>query len=182
LIDEAISRGVPSSARFAVASAYALPFDDASFDAVRAERVFQHLNDADTPAREMKRVLAPGGSALLLDQDWDTLMISGSERSLTARIVRALADHVVNPWAGREAAGLLCRAGFADVEVLPSIGTPTFSLATHSILRPAMQAAVQANVVDARTADQWLESLLEADLRCEFFCGVVVIVALGKVG
>ncbi len=181
MIDEAIARGVPPNAGFAVAPAAALPFDDASFDAVRAERLLQHLEDPDAAAREMRRVLRPGGTALLLDQDWGSLVVAGAERSLTERVLHAYADRLANPWAGRNARGLLRRAGFTDVAFLPMVAASPLPRAFETTLKPAIDSAMQAGAVDAPEAHAWLAALLEAEARGEFLCAVIVVVALGRV-
>ncbi|MDQ3037174.1 MAG: methyltransferase domain-containing protein [Myxococcota bacterium] len=46
-------------------SAYALPFADASFDAILALDVLEHLERDRDAARELRRVLAPGGVAIV---------------------------------------------------------------------------------------------------------------------
>lgn len=53
--------------RFEVADVTSLPFDDASFDYVTAVHVFEHLEDreASEAARELARVLRPGGRAFV---------------------------------------------------------------------------------------------------------------------
>ena len=48
-------------ARFARAAAAQLPFADASFDAVVACLVFEHIRDVDSAIAEVARVLQPGG-------------------------------------------------------------------------------------------------------------------------
>lgn len=50
---------------FHEASAETLPFDDGSFDVVFAVTVLCFVSDADAAAREMTRVLAPGGRLVL---------------------------------------------------------------------------------------------------------------------
>lgn len=48
-----------------IASAGALPFEDASFDAVLCLETIEHLPDARAAGREMMRVLAPGGLVMI---------------------------------------------------------------------------------------------------------------------
>lgn len=53
----------------------AMPFADASFDLIVAFNVLHHIPNVSTVVREMQRVLAPGGRALLMDSthsmgDW----------------------------------------------------------------------------------------------------------------
>ena len=179
MIEEARARGVPANADFVPADAGALPFADGAFDAVRAERLFQHLSVPEPAANELLRVLVPGGTALLLDQDWESLAIAGAARDVTRRIVRAFVDHLANGWAGREARGTLVRAGFANATSVPSVSQPPLPLAFETILQPAMEAAMRDGSIDAQSAQMWLQSLVEADLRGEFFCAVLVVITVG---
>jgi ubiquinone/menaquinone biosynthesis C-methylase UbiE len=179
MIEEARARGVPANADFVPADAGALPFANRAFDAVRAERLFQHLAAPQPAANELRRVLVPGGTALVLDQDWESLAIAGGARDVTRRIVRAFVDHLANGWAGREARGALVRAGFANATSVPAVSLPPLPLAFETILQPAMEAAMRDGSIDAQSAQTWLQSLVEADLRGEFFCAVLVVITVG---
>lgn len=180
MIDEASARGVPSNVAFDIGSADALPYADGRFDAVRADRVMQHLREPDVAASELRRVTKRSGTALLLDQDWGSLMISGAEMGTTQRIIRTFGEHFARPWAGREAPGLLRRAGFENVDFSAMVSTPVLPVAFISILNPAIGVAVRAGAIDAAAGEHWLRSLVEADQRGEFFCAVVVVIALGR--
>lgn len=46
-----------------------LPFPDESFDLVLSRLAFHHFVDIDTPFREMRRVLRPGGQLVLIDME-----------------------------------------------------------------------------------------------------------------
>lgn len=59
------ARGHGTSPDFAVAVAEALPFADASFDAVTFVDVIEHVADARAAVRELARVLRPGGTLYL---------------------------------------------------------------------------------------------------------------------
>jgi len=177
-IEEARTRGVPSNASFAVGDANALPFADASFDAVRAERVFQHLQNPEGAAHELRRVLERDATALLLDQDWESLSIGGSDPGVSRIVARAYCDRLANGTAGRQARGLLLRAGFRSVETAHLIATPALPVAFELILQPAMNAALAGGRIDAEVAKRWLEALLESDRRGDFYCAVVVVIAL----
>lgn len=56
--------------RFEVADAYALPFEDDSFDVVHAHQVLQHLADPVAALTEMRRVARPGGIVAVRDADY----------------------------------------------------------------------------------------------------------------
>ena len=61
---------------FGIGDAEALVFDDATFDAVRAERVVQHLDDPATAIAEMARVARPGGKVFVLDPVHDASVVA----------------------------------------------------------------------------------------------------------
>ena len=69
----AVERGV-SNIRFETASVYELPYPDASFDAVFAQTLMEHLREPLRALREMKRVLSPGGVVGIADDDGATAL------------------------------------------------------------------------------------------------------------
>ncbi|MBF6219323.1 methyltransferase domain-containing protein [Nocardia abscessus] len=100
-------------ARFVEGTAYRLPFPDDSFDAVRCERVYQHLDDPAAATAEIARVLRPGGRALLIDSDWHTAIAHPGDDDVVARLSEAMLTTTPNPKSGRRLRGLLTAAGFA---------------------------------------------------------------------
>ena len=69
--------------------AHALPFADASFDAARSERVFQHLADPRTALAEMRGVTRPDGRVVVTEPDWDTLVLDLPDHVTLARKIRS---------------------------------------------------------------------------------------------
>ncbi|WP_236565584.1 MULTISPECIES: methyltransferase domain-containing protein [Nocardia] len=113
----AIARGraetANTRARFVEGTAYHLPFPDGYFDAVRCERVYQHLDDPAAATAEITRVLRPGGRALLIDSDWHTVITHPGDPDVIARLTKAMLATTPNPASGRHLRGLLSAAGFA---------------------------------------------------------------------
>ncbi|WP_459545127.1 methyltransferase domain-containing protein [Nocardia sp. X0981] len=108
--ERAAAAGVPG--RFVEGNAYHLPFDDDSFDVVRCERVYQHLDDPAAATAEIARVLRPGGRALLIDSDWQTAILHPGDPEVVGRMTAAMLEATPNAKSGRSLRGLLVAAGF----------------------------------------------------------------------
>ncbi|OLF11106.1 SAM-dependent methyltransferase [Actinophytocola xinjiangensis] len=116
--------------RFRAGDALALPFDDGTVGGYRADKVLHALDRPADAVREARRVLAPGGRAVLLGQDWDTMVIDSDDPATTRRIVARRADRVASPRVARAYRALLLDAGFTDpvVEVVTAVFTGPESL------------------------------------------------------
>lgn len=98
MILEARRRAEASSlpVSFHVGDAQALPFDDATFDACRCERMLMHVPDAELAVSEMVRVTKPGGRIGIFDFDWDTFVIDSPDKPTTRAVVDAFSDGIRN--------------------------------------------------------------------------------------
>jgi SAM-dependent methyltransferase len=82
------ARARHSDLALVVGDARALPIGDATVDAVRADRVLQHLHDAPAALAEWSRVLRRGGRVVTFDPDLTTAEVDGVDEH-TAAIVLA---------------------------------------------------------------------------------------------
>jgi SAM-dependent methyltransferase len=102
------------------ADIHALPFRDAAFGAVRADRVLQHVADPAVAVREMARVCAPDGRVVVCDPDQDTLRIEvpGVATELIDRVRRCRRDiGYRNGTISQQMPRLMRAAGLAGVAV-----------------------------------------------------------------
>ncbi|WP_433510948.1 methyltransferase domain-containing protein [Nonomuraea sp. CA-143628] len=132
---------------FHVGDACELPLESGSVAGYRADKVLHTLHDPARAVAEARRVLAPGGRAVLLGQDWDTFVIDSDQPESTRRLVQAMADSVPSPRVARRYRNLLLDAGFTDpvVEVRTSVFTDGTALALlHRITDEESWLAEQA--------------------------------------
>ena len=132
---------------FHVGDACELPLETGSVAGYRADKVLHMLDDPVRAVAEARRVLAPGGRAVLLGSDWDTIAIDSDEPETTRRLVRAKADSFPSPRVARRHRNLLLDAGFTDpvVEVHTIVLTDDTALALlHRITDEESWLAQQA--------------------------------------
>lgn len=127
----AVARERWPAGEFRVGDACKLPLETGSVSGYRADKVLHMLDDPARAVAEARRVLAPGGRAVLLGQDWDTIVIDSGEPETTRRLVHAKADLLPSPRVARRYRNLLLDAGFTDpvVEVHTGVFTDDTALA-----------------------------------------------------
>lgn len=104
---------------FQEASVMALPFAQATFDAVFSHALFEHLSNPAAAAREVARVLKPGGFFAVRSPDWGGFLLYPYppvvEQAIFAYQKRQRA-HGGDPQAGRKLPAILRAAGFVRVK------------------------------------------------------------------
>ncbi|MEV8253746.1 class I SAM-dependent methyltransferase [Rhodoglobus sp. NPDC076762] len=109
---------------FIVGDAYALPFDDNSFDLVHSHQTLQHLGDPVAALAEMKRVAKPGGLIAVRDVDYAGTICFPELPGLKVWADVYDAVHRSNggePNAGRRLKAWAMQAGLSDVATSASI-------------------------------------------------------------
>jgi SAM-dependent methyltransferase len=156
---------------FDVGDAAHLPFDDASFDACRIDRVLQHIADPASAILEMVRVIRPGGVLVAYDNDWETLTVDSTDRVMTRSVVNAFCDRFPAGWIGRRLVPLFLQAGLGDLVIYPkTLVLRELDVADriYSFLSTADQLA-ENGVISRNDADRWSDELRTADAEGRFF-------------
>ena len=172
--------GLPRPVDFRVGDAYALPFEDETFDACRADRVFHHLVEPQKALTEMVRVTRAGGRIAVSDTDYDSLVVEAVDQELTRRILQHHADRMECGRVGRRLPGLFLDAGLTSVEVTPYAAVATEYDEEVLKLRDKADRAAAAGAVGRADAARWVDSLVEAARRGRFVCAQLVLTVSGR--
>ena len=136
--------GAPLSVAYQVGDAQHLAFADESFDGCRAERVLMHVAHPQHALAEMirvtrrggrlvvldpdfetlvvgaadQRVTRRGGRLVVLDPDFETLVVGAADQRVTRRILNFLCDRIVrHGWSGRQCPALFRAAQLTEIQV-----------------------------------------------------------------
>lgn len=114
----ATQQDMMSQVNFQTGSVLSLPFEDGTFDAAFENNVFTHLPaDAILAAREIYRVLKPGGLFAARDVDTDSVVwgnLNDSIKQLDRLFTRWIQSRGSDTTIGRRLPEILRRAGFTN--------------------------------------------------------------------
>jgi ubiquinone/menaquinone biosynthesis C-methylase UbiE len=153
------------------ADATQLPFKTGQFDAAVSTQVYEYVPDVDRALAELYRVLRPGGRALILDTDWDSLVWNTLDSSLRDRFIDAWIKRFAHPHLPRTLRQRLRNAGFrglrCDVLVLlnDTYDPDSYSLRNGDI----MANFVQQHGLSASDVAAWKHSLEELGTQGLYF-------------
>ena len=150
---------------FRVGDATDLPLEDGSVSGYRADKVLHNLSEPVAAVVEARRVLRRGGRAVLVGQDWDTLVIDSADPAATRAAVHARADVVPSPRVARQQRNLLLDNGFTDVTV--EVWTAVF---TGAVILP---------VLAGLGGGEWVAEQVERAAGDRLFVAVPLFLAVG---
>ena len=165
------------------ADAAALPFASGSFDAVRSERMLQHVPDPAAVIAELARVTRTGGRVVLIDTDWTSLSIGCGALDLERRVVASLLRRVArHPDAGREllrsAARLPLEIESVTVHPMTSGDLPVVRAIAHLDL--AEQQAVEDRAVSPEELNRWHAALVTAAEHGTLFATINLVLLVAR--
>lgn len=171
-----------SRAEFVDGDALALPFEDASVDVLRCERVWQHLSDPAAAAREVARVLAPGGRAVIVDTDWGTQIVHPGDPDVLSRYRDHTLTLTPSAIVGRQLANLLGATGLA---VDPDVGSSAVVFDQQFLAHPVMlqtqgAEAVAGGAITQAELDALVAGVSAAAERGEAFAFVTMLAAVAR--
>jgi len=100
-----------------------IPLDDATVDVAYSQNLIECLPDVSLFARELARVLRPGGLVIMAHWDWDSQLFNGDNKELNRRLVHVFCDWQqdwmdhADGWMGRRLWSIFNSVGMFDGEI-----------------------------------------------------------------
>lgn len=159
-----------------------LDFEEGSFDRVYAERLLQHLDQPSLVLRELRRVLRPGGRVVVLDADYDSLLIDCNDVEVATVVARRRADAAPNGRIGRQLRRMLLENGFGQVSAEGMMLCWTdYQLAMKSLdLLEIADQAVTDGELSAHRVENWKADLLKRRDKGSFFLSSAGFIVSGQ--
>lgn len=160
-IDDAGRRAAAAglSVELKVGDAAALPFADARFECVRAERLLIYLDRPEQALQEMRRVMRPGGGLALIEPDFSTTTLNLPDRSAVRRALAHEVDTaVVQSWLPGRLPGMLADLGFTDVRLATRVLIFPQQLGAEYFAGVGRHAA-EAGAITSAELRAWLDGL-----------------------
>lgn len=183
MLDEARSRGT-TGVTFTQMDAHDLRFPSESFDACRCERTLQHVDDPPRVVHEMARVLRRGRRLVLMEPDWETLLVNASDVTVTRRILDHQVDSPGHPHGriGRRLVDLVAESGLrlvaAEGVLFVANDFPTADAIVN--LTFAATAARDHGIIAPEQAASWLAELSDRSRRGTFIGSMAGYLAVAE--
>lgn len=196
-LTEARARLQPSAARLVLAVSDLsgpLPLASGSIDRLICHNVLEQLPDPPAVLAEAARVMRPGATSVWSHTDFESVVFSGGDVSLTRRVVRAYADTPdlgcghADGQMGRKLAGLVQRSPLERVAVDARVllRTELAGLAelrlksTYAVVRDAVR--IGGTDLTMEQLDTWRDSLLAADRNGDFLYAHTTYIVVARKG
>jgi ubiquinone/menaquinone biosynthesis C-methylase UbiE len=160
----------------------ALPFEQGSFDACHAERLFQVLPatyDRHAVFAEMVRVVRPGGRVVVADTDWATASVDYSDAALERRLINFFASQLrPNGYAGRQLFDMYQQHNLRDIHIehFPMVQTDFNQSPFGNWL---VGEALAAGVANQAELDSWKSELTARHESGRFYWSVNLVLVSG---
>ena len=143
---------------FRLGDIHRLDFEDSTFDACLASKVFLHIEHPRKAVSEIVRVLKPGACLAALEPDFDTLAIRARDRTAARQLTIALQQSVRHGGIGHRLPVLFKQAGLTNITVELSTCTMSDYFLANEVFR--IEAAIKAARATERFSPSRIGNLL----------------------
>ena len=157
---------------FQAGEATELPVPDVDFDVAVSVQVYEYVAEVTKALAEMYRVLRPGGRAVVVSTDWDSIVWQATNRERMNRVLSAFEEHCVYSDLPRTLGPKLRQGGFKlqQQRVVPQFN-PTYDPNTYSyrLIDIIESFAPGRNGITEEEAEEWVQDLRQLGEREEYF-------------
>lgn len=157
---------------FQAGDAATLPCAEGEFDAAVSMQVYEYVPDVPAALEELRRALRPGGRAVIMATDGDSLVLNSEDPSITSRIAAAWVGHCPHSDLPRRLSPMLAAAGLAvrRIDTFTLLNTD-FSPGrfAYGYLRAMSVYAARQDAIDKDEGKAWISSLQHLDAAGAFF-------------
>jgi len=165
--------------QFIQSNAEQLPFQDASIDGLRAERLIQHIASPERVFNEIHRVLKKDSPLVIVETDWAGLSILNSHVEIEKKVKHYLTETKINNgFASRTLYSDLSSHDFREIkiEIFPFVLKTLEEANMYLMIEMVLAESRNADFIDAREYDQYIASLLALDRAGCFACSLNMVV------
>lgn len=183
MIADAEQEAKSSNTQFIKADVCSMPFEDNSFDAVRAERLFQVLPKTisfDKVLSEIIRVTKENGVIVLVDSDWGTATVNYEDAELTNRLLHFFAIECrPRGYAGRQFYELMKKHEI-NVEGVEALPVYMYDFSETPFEKWLTREALDKKIATVDEMNRWNDELNRKTENGEFFGLVNMILVSGR--
>jgi arsenite methyltransferase len=158
--------------RLVNADVTAVPIRDGAVDRAVAVQVLEYVPDVAAALAEVRRLLRPGGTAVVVDTDWRSAVWHTDDRSRTDAVLRAWETHFVHPHLPTAMPGLARAAGFRTVDVVALPMVETMTVGDTYSLGMAATIARYVGRSDPELAGGWRQDVTSQAAAGRYFFSV----------
>ncbi len=157
-----------------VGDARRLPFPDSHFDVAVSTQVYEYLTEGDvtTALAELYRVIRPGGRALILDTDGDSIVWNSTDHVRMKRVLEAWSEHCADFHLPRRLSSMLVRTGFVihRRDIMP-LFNPKYDPNTYSygLISLVVAFVPGRRGITQEEAEAWAEDLRRLGREGSYF-------------
>ncbi len=177
-----LSAGDNPNVSFILSEANLIPFENEALQGIRAERLIQHLPNAQAAVGEMHRALAKGKPLVIVETDWPNLTFYHGQVQTEKKIIRYLSEEKINNGAAaREMTGYLNKVGFIQVhiEVIPIVVRTLREANEYLWIDRILAETEEKGIAGSEEIRSFSTAMRTADDKGFFACSINMVIVTG---